>query len=370
MSKNYPNKKSNNYNNNKLVETDNNYHNKPFESYNDSNFSNQYSKGNKNVKKGYDNFNKLNNSKKTHNDQHTVVERSENSKYNNTYENQNVEERKEPEENEISETLIIFPGEKYPFNQELLTQGNFFLESQKNFNNENENPLKENDDKKFLVSKNFFSLSVCNEDKVKFNMASQLQGKYYNPKNDDMIIGTILQKTMEQYKLDINSYSQAILGTSEFEGASKKTKPNLKVGDTVFCKVLKVNKFDSPLLTCISGDGKSWSSGEAFFGALTEGHIYKIPLNLVNIYFYFGEVLFNRIEDAIEYEYNLGHNGVMRIHCEDKTQIPKIKLIISSWGKMILKLMSKGASITKENSWNSSLEKMLNKFFMTVEERN
>lgn len=258
---------------------------------------------------------------------------------------------------EIIETLIIFPGEKYPFNQELLTQGNFYLETNTEKNNDGE-------DNKFLRSKNFFSLSVCKSENNKFNMGSQLQGKYYSPKIDDMIVGTIIGKNMDQYKVDINSYIPAVLGTSEFEGATKKTKPNLKIGDLVFAKVVKTNKFDSPILSCISGDGKTWSSGEAFFGVINHGHTFKVPLNMVNLYFYFGEKLFSRINDAVEYEYNLGHNGTMVVNCENFTMIPKIKDLIKDWGKMMLEQINKGVKLNDDNTWNPELEKALNKNFI------
>lgn len=262
-------------------------------------------------------------------------------------------------EEEITETLVVFPGEKFPFTQEYLTQGNFFLKKEEEKENNGETKLI-----KYLVSKNFFSLSFCKTNSEKFNMTSQLQGKYYSPKIDDLIIGTIINKAQEQYKVDISSYSSAILGTSEFEGASKKTKPNLKVGDLIFAKVLKANKFDSPLLTCISGDGKNWSSGEAFFGVINAGHVFRLPLNTVNLYFYKGEKLFSRINDAVEFEYNLGHNGNIVINTHDITNIPKIKEIIILWGEIMLSMVNKGVKLNEENTWLPELEKLLNKNFM------
>ena len=247
---------------------------------------------------------------------------------------------------EITDTLVFFPGEKYPFNQELLNQGNFFLQDGQ------------------LVSKNFFSLSICKNNKVNFNMSSQLQGKYYSPKTDDMVIGTIISKNAEQYKVDIKTYTHAILSSLEFEGATKKSKPNLKIGDLIFAKVSKVNKYDSPLLTCISNDGKSWSSGEAFFGVINEGNLFSIPLNMVNLYFYFGDACFKRINDACEYEFSLGHNGQIVVNCQDKSNIKKVKEIINDWGKLVLQKFNKGEKLNEENCWFPELEKKLNNFFI------
>lgn len=263
---------------------------------------------------------------------------------------------------QILETLVFYPGKSYPFNKELLTQGNFYLSRT--------NEIDESNDKKLsLVSKNFFGMSICKYNKSKFNMTHQLQGNFYSPKVDDLVVGTIISKNIEFYKIDIGTYSQAILGTAEFEGATKKTRPNLKVGDLIFAKVLKTNKFDSPILTCISNDGKSWSSGEAFFGPINQGHVFKIPLNLVNFYFFFGEKLFGRINDCVNYEFNLGHNGMMVINCENSNLILKIKDVILQWGRKMLIKFTKGYNMGGDQ-WFEDLEPLLLRYFKDEVKKN
>lgn len=268
---------------------------------------------------------------------------------------------------QILETLVFFPGEQYPFNKELLTQGNFYLSKTIENNNDNINVNSDkldhmNKKKLSLISKNFFSLSVCKLSQKKFNMSQQIQGNFYSPKVDDLVVGTIISKNMDFYKVELGTYSPAILGVSEFEGATKKTRPNLKVGDSIFAKILKTNKFDSPILTCISNDGKSWSSGEAFFGSINQGHMFKIPLNLVNFYFFFGEKLFSRLHDCVNYEFNLGHNGMMVINCDNNNLILKIKDVVLRWGKMLLIKFTKGDSMQGEQ-WFEELEPLLLKYF-------
>ena len=50
-----------------------------------------------------------------------------------------------------------------------------------------------------------------------------------------------------------------------FEGATKRNKPELKIGDVVYCRVSLAHKDLETELTCISASGskKGWSSGEA-----------------------------------------------------------------------------------------------------------
>ena len=63
-----------------------------------------------------------------------------------------------------------------------------------------------------------------------------------------------------------------MLDSVEFNGATKRNKPNLKVGDVVFAKVASVNKFMAPVLTCKSKTcKKDWTSGESTYGDLKGG---------------------------------------------------------------------------------------------------
>jgi exosome complex component RRP40 len=90
----------------------------------------------------------------------------------------------------------------------------------------------------------------------------------FYPKIDDIVIGRVVSKSGENFILDINSPTLAILNSIEFRGASKKNKPKIEVGDLVFARVMRnVDKFYKPLLTCIKEDDmKDFNSGEAYFG--------------------------------------------------------------------------------------------------------
>lgn len=64
----------------------------------------------------------------------------------------------------------------------------------------------------------------------------------------------------------------AVLDSVEFNGATKRNKPNLKVGDLIYAKIASVNKFTAPVLTCKSKTcKKDWTSGESTFGELKHG---------------------------------------------------------------------------------------------------
>lgn len=79
------------------------------------------------------------------------------------------------------------------------------------------------------------------------------------------MVGIIEERTADFYRVNIFSDSTALLNRLAFEGATKRNKPELKIGDTVYCRVALAHKDLETELTCISATGskKGWSTAEA-----------------------------------------------------------------------------------------------------------
>lgn len=216
--------------------------------------------------------------------------------------------------------ILLFPGENYEFDEKLLHY-NVFGYSKEN-----------------LVAKKCAIVAIDKQTKKPIEDASEEAvrsiGKYYTPKVDDFVIGTITQKNPEFYKVDIGTYTHAILNTKDFEGASKKTKPNLNLGDLVFARVLKVNKFDAPVLSCVSQyDVKNWASGESFFGQLKNGNIFGFPMQHAWSFINSDNYVLNRLNDMLSFEIVVGHNGRMWINSDSNSNILDIyRLLVKSVG--------------------------------------
>ena len=60
----------------------------------------------------------------------------------------------------------------------------------------------------------------------------------YVPANRDLVLGTIIARHAEGYRVDIGSSSMATLDALAFEGATKRSKPNLKVSLRVLPRCL------------------------------------------------------------------------------------------------------------------------------------
>ncbi|CAD7962274.1 unnamed protein product [Amoebophrya sp. A120] len=94
----------------------------------------------------------------------------------------------------------------------------------------------------------------------------------YRPRPGDDCLGIVLSKRGEVFKLDIGSISPAELSETAFNGATKRNKPSLEIGDTIFCHVETV--LDGVAnVSCTDDGGKSFVTKETLYGALQHGYI-------------------------------------------------------------------------------------------------
>jgi len=73
----------------------------------------------------------------------------------------------------------------------------------------------------------------------------------YIPKKGDLVVGIVTKKSGDTLKVDIGSAESALLPMLGFEGATKKVKPDVIVGDVVYAKVLNAHKEMEPELVCV-----------------------------------------------------------------------------------------------------------------------
>ncbi|KAJ9607486.1 exosome non-catalytic core subunit rrp40 [Cladophialophora chaetospira] len=103
----------------------------------------------------------------------------------------------------------------------------------------------------------------------------------YLPKGGDLVVAQVRLTAMESFYLYINAYSpQAILPQLAFEGATKKTRPQLKSNDLVYAKVVSAQKNMEIELSCVSpSTGKAEPDG---LGPLTGGMLFDVSLGLAD----------------------------------------------------------------------------------------
>ncbi|GAA5823975.1 hypothetical protein JCM5353_007358 [Sporobolomyces roseus] len=114
------------------------------------------------------------------------------------------------------------------------------------------------------------SISSTNKnDKQRHWLESTL--KRYTPSPPEPILGIIVARHAEGYRVDIGSSQSASLDALAFEGATKRNKPNLKIGTIVYGYLLPTPPFSEPELSCVDQTTQK-SQG---FGELQDGFLIR-----------------------------------------------------------------------------------------------
>ncbi|SJX62351.1 related to RRP40-protein involved in ribosomal RNA processing, component of the exosome complex [Sporisorium reilianum f. sp. reilianum] len=85
----------------------------------------------------------------------------------------------------------------------------------------------------------------------------------YVPAPGDSVIGQITNRGAESYTVTLFSAHAATLPALSFEGATKRHKPNLRIGSLVYARIVGADRFAEPELTCVNPvTGKSDGFGD------------------------------------------------------------------------------------------------------------
>lgn len=128
--------------------------------------------------------------------------------------------------------------------------------------------------------------------------------KRYVPAKGDSVIGTIIGKSMEHFRVDIGSSEPAMLAFLSFEGATKKNKPDVNLGDIVFARLILANPDLEPELVCVDSSGKKEKQG-----VLHDGFMFNCSINLVRRILAKNCPLLKRLKREFKFELSAGMNG-------------------------------------------------------------
>ncbi|NXY91078.1 EXOS3 protein, partial [Alcedo cyanopectus] len=139
------------------------------------------------------------------------------------------------------------------------------------------------------------------------------QQKRYVPVKGDHVIGIVTAKAGDVFKLDVGGSEQASLSYLAFEGATKRNRPNVQVGDLIYGQFLVANKDMEPEMVCIDGSGRS--SGMGLIGQ--DGFLIKVSLGLIRKLLAPKSEIIQELSQLYPFELVLGMNG--RIWVKAKT---------------------------------------------------
>jgi exosome complex component RRP40 len=141
----------------------------------------------------------------------------------------------------------------------------------------------------------------------------------YIPRPGDLVIAQVQRSSMDFFHLSICPHTpQAILPQLAFEGASKKTRPQLKANDLVYAKVLSANKNTEVELTCVNpSTGKAEPEG---LGPINGGMLFNVSTGfaarLLNSH---SVVILEELAGKIAggFEVAVGRNGKVWVDCPE-----------------------------------------------------
>lgn len=141
----------------------------------------------------------------------------------------------------------------------------------------------------------------------------------YTPKAGDLVIAQVRASTMDFFHLYINPHSpQAILPQLAFEGATKKTRPQLKANDLVYAKVVVAQKNMEIELSCVNpSTGKAEPDG---LGPLTGGMVFDVSPGLADRLLKKQAVMaLDELGSKLQggFEIAVGRNGKVWVNCPD-----------------------------------------------------
>lgn len=128
--------------------------------------------------------------------------------------------------------------------------------------------------------------------------------KRYIPSRGENVIGLVVQKLGDVFRVDIGSSCPATLSYLSFEGATKKNRPKVEIGDVVYAKTLVASKDMEPELICVDSHGK-----KNRLGVLEDGFVFKCSMNLVRKILNPQCLLIDSLKNEWPFELAAGMNG-------------------------------------------------------------
>ncbi|KAJ3012457.1 exosome non-catalytic core subunit rrp40 [Thoreauomyces humboldtii] len=140
--------------------------------------------------------------------------------------------------------------------------------------------------------------------------------KRYVPAVGESVIGTIVAKVGEDFRVEIGSAHRATVNYMAFEGASRKNRPNLDVGSLVYCRVTVANKDMEPEVECMDASGRS-----AGFGELKGGFVLRCSLRMARSLLDPKNPILVRLAEVFSFETAVGLNGRVWVNAESPAQV-------------------------------------------------
>eukprot|EP01060_Flectonema_neradi_P038158 TRINITY_DN7933_c0_g1_i1.p1 TRINITY_DN7933_c0_g1~~TRINITY_DN7933_c0_g1_i1.p1 ORF type:complete len:264 (+),score=42.85 TRINITY_DN7933_c0_g1_i1:39-830(+) len=163
--------------------------------------------------------------------------------------------------------------------------------------------------------------------------------KSYIPRNEDIIVGTIVRGGgFIGYWVDAGAGSLFKLDSLAFDGASKRLRPELKVGASVYARVIQSRSELEMVVSChsVTGVKKDWVTGESLFGELKGGYIHSIRTQFAKMLLADYEDILSNIGDRLAFECCIGVNGRIWLRAKTIKQTARLARCLTEIQRVVL----------------------------------
>lgn len=96
------------------------------------------------------------------------------------------------------------------------------------------------------------STPTCDRDRKDHVYWVETNTTRYVASASDSVIGQITNRGAESYTVSLFGAHSATLPALSFQGATKRHRPNLRIGSLVYARVVSADRFTEPELTCVN----------------------------------------------------------------------------------------------------------------------
>ncbi|XP_050530057.1 exosome complex component RRP40 [Daktulosphaira vitifoliae] len=129
------------------------------------------------------------------------------------------------------------------------------------------------------------------------------QKRKYTPSKDDIVVGVVVAKTSEMYKVDIGSTESATLPYLAFTNATKKNRPDIKIGNVLAARIKVTTPYMEPEISCVE------YANSVILGQLENGFLIKVSINYALKLKMSDNTLLYQLGKYVPYEIVIGING-------------------------------------------------------------
>ncbi|KAH9936163.1 exosome complex exonuclease RRP40 [Fomitopsis serialis] len=148
----------------------------------------------------------------------------------------------------------------------------------------------------------------------------------YVPAPQESVIGVVVARSGENWRVDIGAAHMANLDGLAFEGATKRNRPNLKVGSLLYARVSLAHKDMEPELECFDAQTRKAEG----FGELKGGFVVRCSLKMCRLLLDPNHFLLPMLGSRFPHETATGLNGRVWVNAREARHIIAVSRCIEA----------------------------------------